>query len=182
MDITKNEVISAIQKSNDFKIVDDWKSEKSIMMKWNKRVFFISFDEKNDSDLDHEGEIAKMASADFQISAIFKPSDELSSSDIILHRYVIANKINIDVNFPSVVMYREPNDLYEVSVRHKFFFSKPNVLHRDAYVYIQGAVTSMLLSLMLTTKKLGDEFKKYIKEGNNYIKLARAEEGEDDEI
>lgn len=182
MDITKNEVISAIEKSNDFKIVDDWKSETSIMIKWNKRIFFISFNEKNDSDLDDKGKISKMASADFEVSAIFKPSGELSSSDIILHRYVIANKINVDVKFPSVVMYREHADLYEVSVRHKLFFSKPTVLHRDVYFYIQSAVMSMLLSVMLTTKKLGDEFKKYITGGNDYINLVRTEEDKNDEI
>jgi hypothetical protein len=181
MEITKIEIISAIKKHNEFKILDDWKSESSIMIEWNKRNFFISFNEINDSDLDYEKKISNMASADFNTSAIFKPSGDLSSPDAIFHRYIIANKVNVDINFPSMVMYRESADLYEITVRHKNFFTNPVILDKDINLYIQGAVLSMLLSLMLTTKKLGDEFKKYNKETEGYINLARMEgDGKDE--
>ncbi|MEG5552477.1 hypothetical protein UXO11_23185 [Enterobacter wuhouensis] len=177
MKVTKQQVIDAVSQSSVFKFVDDPISSRTFTVEWKGKRFFISFnDEKELADKTEDDELVeRFGATDFSISSLLQPKFEDKSEQMIFNKYIIANKVNVDLEIPALVLYREFVDVYEVSVKHKIFFTQPVGMKTNVSKYIEGAVSSMLICVMLAMRKLSRELKEFKEDPEPFIKNARTE-------
>lgn len=178
MKITKQEIIDAINESPNFNISGEPLEKGSLIIEWKSKKFFLSFN--NEAHVDEgisEDEIVaeRFTAADFAVSSVFRPEFDDDTEKLIFHKYIIANKLNVNINTPCTVLYREYVDVFELSVKHKNFFTKPIAMRNNISNYIDGALTAMLLCVMLSTRKLAKEIEAYKENTERYIHKARFE-------
>ncbi len=177
MKFTKQQVIDAISQSSVFKFADDSLSGRTLVVEWKGKNFFLSFNEEKKSEDKTEDDLLmdRLGTTDFSISSLYQPQLGDSTEQLLFHKYIIANKLNVDLEVPAFVLYREFVDLFEVSVKHKVFFTQPVAAKHSVSNYIEGALSSMLICVMLAMRKLSSEINDYIKNPEPYIKNARME-------